>query len=123
MKQSRRELLDALGLWLKETAWKWNKGMEQAHEMREALVSIGETYEEMLGAELELFTDECDDGTGFLVTYFVDPPTADVERDTVGPVRLDYVPGLTDEQKKQYAERVRRERDREAELKSGATDG
>lgn len=123
MGKTRQELLDALGLWLKETAWKWNKGMEQAHEMREALVSIGETYEEMLGCELELFTDEASDGTGFFVTYFVDPSEAGRDRDAVGPVRLDYVPGLTDEQKKQYAERVKREREREAQLKAEAGNG
>jgi hypothetical protein len=116
--QERTKHLDALTKWMKETAWKWNKGMEQADDVRGAIISIGETYEELLGSEIELFSQEDPDATGFDLLMYVDQP-GEKERDTLGPFRFEYVPGATDEQRKKYAEAMRAKREEAAKANKG----
>ena len=111
--KKRTELLEALSKWMKETAWKWNKGMEQADDIRGAILSIGENYEELLGAEIELFSKEDPNATGFDLLMYVERK-GEKERDTLGPFRFEYVPGATDEQRQKYAEAMKAKREEAA---------
>ncbi len=107
--KSKAEQLEALRRWTEQTAWKWNKGLEESQQLRDVLVTMGETYEEAIGEDFELFTKEEADGTGFFLTYFIGPE--DSERHAIGPVRFSYVPGLTDEQQREYAKAVKARRE------------
>lgn len=111
---NRAKHLAALELWLKEQAWKWNQGMEQADDVRGALVSVGETYEELLESEIEMYSKELEDGTGFDLFFYVEHNPKDSSRDTVGPFRFEYVPGATPEQRQRYAEAMKAKREAEA---------
>ena len=104
-KKTLDEEITGLEQWLKELAWRWNKGMERADDVRSALLGMGETYEEVLGAEIELATEEKDDQTGFRLELRL---STGKRRIVVGPVEFNYIPGATEEQVKRYAEARRR---------------
>ena len=44
--KTKAEKLDDLRAWLDQTAWKWNKGLEESQALRDVLVTMGETFEE-----------------------------------------------------------------------------
>jgi hypothetical protein len=113
-KGDRAKHLEALSSWLKEQTWKWNQGMEQADDVRGALISVGEAYEELLGSEIEMVSTECEDGTGFELLFHVEHNPKDNSRDTIGPFQFEYVPGATPEQRQRYAEAMKAKRDAEA---------
>jgi len=90
--------------------------MEQADDIRGALISVGETYEELLDTEIELYSEEDPDGTGFYLSMLIEREPPDPgHRDTIGPVRFEYVPGATPEQRKKYAEAMQSKRAKAAE--------